>query len=154
MGFFDFLFKKPKDEFDSPYLNGNNRNSNAGYDSYNAQYVNDANGAYQQNAAWQNNNAYVNPQNSMNRFVFRVDDVFTIRGRGTVVTGEVTYGTISVGDTVNVCRMNVAKMSTTVGGIEAFRKLLNTASQGDHVGILLGNNVTSNEVKSGDELRA
>ena len=66
-------------------------------------------------------------------FEMYVEDVFSISGRGTVVTGRVNKGTLRVGDTVLV---NGA-VEAQVAGIEAFRKVLDVASEGDNVGIVL-----------------
>jgi translation elongation factor EF-Tu-like GTPase len=68
------------------------------------------------------------------RAVFRltVDDVFSIRGRGTVVTGEVELGSVRVGDEVRIDGGGAVRLD----GIEAFRKVLNEAQAGDNVGLL------------------
>lgn len=80
-------------------------------------------------------------------FLFTVEDVFTITGRGTVVTGRVQSGTISVGDKVLI---NGA-LETEVTGIEMFRKILDTASQGDNCGILL-RGISRDQISQGDTL--
>lgn len=64
---------------------------------------------------------------------FVIEDVFTITGRGTVVTGTVTKGSFSVGD-----KVTVNGIETTITGIEQFRKKLDTVNAGDNAGILLG----------------
>jgi elongation factor Tu len=87
-----------------------------------------------------------------NSFMLTVEDVFSISGRGTVVTGVVTYGSISVGDVVSIHRTNGMISSTTVAGIEAFRKLLDTANAGENVGILL-RGIDKSDVERGDILR-
>jgi translation elongation factor EF-Tu-like GTPase len=83
--------------------------------------------------------------------VFRltVDDVFFIRGRGTVVTGRVELGSIRVGDTVQV---NLGP-PVRVDGIEAFRKRLDEATEGENVGLLLMS-LTKDDVNRGDAISA
>jgi hypothetical protein len=80
-------------------------------------------------------------------FRMTVDDVFSIRGRGTVVTGQIEDGTLAVGDEVLI---NGARQ-VRVDGIEAFRKTLKQASAGDNVGILL-HELDRNDVKRDDVL--
>ena len=70
-------------------------------------------------------------------FLMPVEDVFSITGRGTVATGRVERGVIKVGDGVDIVGMQEEKMSSTVTGIEMFRKLLDQAQAGDNAGILL-----------------
>lgn len=85
-------------------------------------------------------------------FKITIEDVFTITGRGTVIVGKIQSGTISVGDSVRVLdRSGSQKQIVTVTGIEMFRKLLNTASAGDNVGLLL-QNVKRTDVMKGDML--
>lgn len=69
-------------------------------------------------------------------FMFTVADTFTVKGRGTVVTGVIESGTININDKVT---LNGAKCQReyVVGGIESFRKLLDSAGMGDNVGLLL-----------------
>jgi len=66
-----------------------------------------------------------------------IEDVFSITGRGTVVTGRVERGVLNVGDVIDIIGMREEKQSTTVTGIEMFRKLLDRAQAGDNAGILL-----------------
>lgn len=81
--------------------------------------------------------------------MFKVEDVFTITGRGTVVTGKVEKGILKIGDSVNVTDKNgVHKYVCTITGIECFRKLLNSCSEGDSVGLLL-KDVQRNQIASG-----
>jgi len=69
-------------------------------------------------------------------FLMPIEDVFSITGRGTVVTGRIEQGKVSVQDTVEIVGLtNTA--STTVTGVEMFRKLLDDAQAGDNVGVLL-----------------
>ncbi|MGB1100740.1 MAG: elongation factor Tu [Flavobacteriales bacterium] len=70
-------------------------------------------------------------------FLMPIEDVFSITGRGTVVTGRVERGQLTVGDTIDIIGMQEEKQSTTVTGIEMFRKLLDHAEAGDNAGILL-----------------
>ena len=70
-------------------------------------------------------------------FLMPVEDVFTITGRGTVATGRVERGTIKVGEVVEIVGLSEEKSSTTVTGLEMFRKLLDFAEAGDNVGALL-----------------
>jgi elongation factor Tu len=78
------------------------------------------------------------PERDIDRpFLMPVEDVFSITGRGTVATGRVERGSIKVGDAVDIVGMQEEKMSSTVTGVEMFRKLLNAAEAGDNAGILL-----------------
>jgi elongation factor Tu len=70
-------------------------------------------------------------------FLMPIEDVFTITGRGTVVTGRVERGQLKVNDEVEIVGIKEAKQTTTVTGIEMFRKLLDTADAGENVGLLL-----------------
>jgi elongation factor Tu len=87
----------------------------------------------------------------MLRTVFRmtVEDVFFIRGRGTVVTGQVEQGSVRVGDEVRVGD----RRSARVDGIEAFRKLLDEAGEGDNIGLLL-KALDRDDVARGDVITA
>lgn len=69
-------------------------------------------------------------------FVFQVEDVFTITGRGTVVTGKVLKGRVDINDMVTIKETGV---STVITGIEQFRKTLNYAQEGDNAGLLIDN---------------
>ena len=66
-----------------------------------------------------------------------IEDVFTITGRGTVVTGRIERGVVKVNEEVEIVGIKPGKMTTTVTGIEMFRKLLDTGEAGENVGILL-----------------
>ncbi len=79
-----------------------------------------------------------------------VEDVFSIRGRGTVVTGKVEAGSLKVGDEI-VIRGRGADKTAVVTGIEMFRKVRDQASAGDMVGVLL-KDVAREDVQRGDEL--
>ncbi|GAB2632352.1 elongation factor Tu [Kribbella swartbergensis] len=70
-------------------------------------------------------------------FLMPVEDVFTITGRGTVVTGRIERGVVKVNETVDIVGIRPEKQSTTVTGIEMFRKLLDEGQAGENVGLLL-----------------
>src|SRR5690606_16437896 len=70
-------------------------------------------------------------------FLMPIEDVFSITGRGTVVTGRVERGVLKVGDQIDIIGMREEKQTTTVTGIEMFRKLLDQAQAGDNAGVLL-----------------
>jgi elongation factor Tu len=70
-------------------------------------------------------------------FLMPVEDVFTITGRGTVVTGRVERGIVRVADEVEIVGIRPNSTKTTVAGVEMFRKLLDRAQPGDNVGLLL-----------------
>ena len=70
-------------------------------------------------------------------FLMPIEDVFTITGRGTVVTGKVERGTINVNSEVEIVGIKPKSFKTTVTGIEMFRKLLDSAQAGDNAGLLL-----------------
>ncbi|ALB01259.1 elongation factor Tu [Francisella persica ATCC VR-331] len=69
-------------------------------------------------------------------FILPIEDVFSISGRGTVVTGRIERGVINVGDEVEVVGIRPTQ-KTTVTGVEMFRKLLDRGEAGDNVGILV-----------------
>ena len=83
-------------------------------------------------------------------FRMTVQDVFSIRGRGTVVTGQIESGTLTVGDEISFRRSDSLK-KTVVSGIEAFRKQLQQARAGDNVGLLL-RDVDKPDIQRGDVL--
>src|SRR5467141_1331708 len=70
-------------------------------------------------------------------FLMPVEDVFTITGRGTVVTGRIERGVLKVNETVDIVGIHPEKQTTTVTGIEMFRKLLDEGRAGENVGLLL-----------------
>ena len=80
-------------------------------------------------------------------FLMPIEDVFTITGRGTVVTGRVDRGTIKVGETIEIIGIRPTR-SAVVTGVEMFRKLLDYAQAGDNVGLLL-RGVARDEVQRG-----
>ncbi len=69
-------------------------------------------------------------------FLMPVEDVFSISGRGTVVTGRIERGIVKVGETIEIVGIRDTK-ATTVTGVEMFRKLLDQGMAGDNVGLLL-----------------
>ncbi len=85
-------------------------------------------------------------------FLMPIEDVFSITGRGTVVTGRIEQGKVSVGDTVAIVGLGETA-STTVTGVEMFRKLLDDAQAGDNVGVLL-RGTKKEEVERGQVLAA
>ncbi|MEU4648821.1 elongation factor Tu [Nocardia fluminea] len=70
-------------------------------------------------------------------FLMPVEDVFTITGRGTVVTGRVERGIVNVNEEVEIVGIKEKSTKTTVTGIEMFRKLLDQGQAGDNVGLLV-----------------
>ncbi|RZS37190.1 translation elongation factor 1A (EF-1A/EF-Tu) [Herbihabitans rhizosphaerae] len=70
-------------------------------------------------------------------FLMPIEDVFTITGRGTVVTGRVERGVVNVNEEVEIVGIKDKSQKTTVTGVEMFRKLLDTGQAGDNVGLLL-----------------
>jgi translation elongation factor EF-Tu-like GTPase len=82
-------------------------------------------------------------------FRMPVQDVFSIQGRGTVVTGQIEAGTVRVGMPVNVVRDGGLAFTTKVTGVEMFRKVLDSATAGDNVGLLLAH-LTREQLHQGD----
>ncbi|HTW19753.1 MAG TPA: elongation factor Tu [Mycobacteriales bacterium] len=70
-------------------------------------------------------------------FLMPIEDVFTITGRGTVVTGRIERGVVKVNEAVDIVGIHPEKQSTTVTGVEMFRKLLDEGQAGENVGLLL-----------------
>ena len=70
-------------------------------------------------------------------FLMPIEDVFSITGRGTVVTGRIERGQINVSESVDIVGIKEEKQTTTVTGVEMFRKLLDQGQAGDNVGLLL-----------------
>ncbi|GAB4581453.1 MAG: elongation factor Tu [Anaerolineales bacterium] len=70
-------------------------------------------------------------------FMMPVEDVFSIKGRGTVVTGRVDRGVIKVGEAVDIVGLRDKKLTSTVTGVEMFHKLLPQGQAGDNLGLLL-----------------
>jgi len=70
-------------------------------------------------------------------FLMPVEDVFTITGRGTVITGRIERGIVKVGEEVEILGIRDSSQKTTVTGVEMFRKLLDEGQAGENVGLLL-----------------
>ncbi|WBQ03130.1 EF-Tu/IF-2/RF-3 family GTPase [Kribbella sp. CA-293567] len=83
------------------------------------------------------------------QFTLPVEDVFAITGRGTIVTGRITSGTVRTGDQVLIMRAGQPVATTRVTAIEAFRKTLTAASAGENVGLLL-EGIDKSQVLAGD----
>lgn len=93
------------------------------------------------------------PQREVDKpFLMPIEDVFSISGRGTVVTGRVEKGVIKVGDSVEIVGIRPT-MTSTCTGVEMFRKLLDQGEAGDNVGVLL-RGVKREEVERGQVLAA
>ena len=91
------------------------------------------------------------PERDNNKpFLMSIEDVFTITGRGTVVTGRVERGQLKLNDTVEIVGIRPTK-STVVTGIEMFRKQLDYAEAGDNAGVLL-RGISREEVERGQVL--
>jgi elongation factor Tu len=81
-------------------------------------------------------------------FLMPVEDVFTITGRGTVATGRIETGVINSGEAVDILGMGDVKLSSTVTGVEMFRKILDRGEAGDNVGLLL-RGIEKSQIKRG-----
>jgi elongation factor Tu len=81
-------------------------------------------------------------------FLLPVEDVFSITGRGTVATGRIERGVINSGDPVEIIGLGVEKMTSTVTGVEMFRKILDRGEAGENVGLLL-RGVEKTDIKRG-----
>ncbi|MCR4425434.1 MAG: elongation factor Tu [Firmicutes bacterium] len=84
-------------------------------------------------------------------FLMPIEDVFTITGRGTVVTGRVERGMVKVGDEVQIVGLTPETRKTVVTGVEMFRKILDQGQAGDNIGCLL-RGVDKDEVERGQVL--
>lgn len=96
----------------------------------------------------------LDPQHLLQRaggFRLTVSDVFSIKGRGTVVTGLVESGTVTKGSTIRLTRADGGSRDVEVGDVEMYRKLADSASAGDNVGLLL-KGVAREDVSGGDVL--
>jgi len=85
-------------------------------------------------------------------FLMAIEDVFSIKGRGTVVTGRIERGVVNVGDNVEIIGFTETR-KTVVTGVEMFRKLLDSGQAGDNVGCLL-RGIAKDEVERGQVLAA
>jgi elongation factor Tu len=89
------------------------------------------------------------PERDYNKpFLMPVEDVFSIKGRGTVVTGRVERGTLKKGEEIEIIGLREESMRTVVTGIEMFHQELDQAQAGDNAGILL-RGTTREEVERG-----
>ena len=84
-------------------------------------------------------------------FLMPVEDIFSITGRGTVVTGRIERGIVKVGDEIEIVGMQDAARKSVVTGVEMFRKLLDEGQAGDNVGALL-RGIDKDEVERGQVL--
>ena len=84
-------------------------------------------------------------------FLMPVEDVFSIKGRGTVVTGRIERGVVKVGDAIEIVGFTEQPRTVTVTGVEMFQKTLDSGEAGDNVGTLL-RGVERNEVERGQVL--
>lgn len=84
-------------------------------------------------------------------FLLAIEDIFSITGRGTVVTGRVERGKIKIGDPVEIVGMNSDTRKTVATGLEMFRKTLDESQAGDNIGVLL-RGVDKTEVERGQVL--
>ncbi len=81
-------------------------------------------------------------------FLMPIEDVFSITGRGTVATGRIEMGVANTGDSVDIIGMGAEKLTSTVTGVEMFRKILDRGEAGDNVGILL-RGIAKEDIKRG-----
>ena len=81
-------------------------------------------------------------------FLMSVEDVFSITGRGTVATGAIETGIVNTGDAVDIVGLSEEKMSSTVTGVEMFRKILDEGRAGENVGLLL-RGIEKEQIKRG-----
>jgi elongation factor Tu len=89
------------------------------------------------------------PQRPIDKpFLMPIEDIFTITGRGTVVTGRVDRGIVKLGDEVEIVGMRPDIKKTVVTGIEMFRKTLDQGMAGDNIGVLL-RGIDKDEVERG-----
>jgi elongation factor Tu len=86
-------------------------------------------------------------------FLMPVEDVFSIKGRGTVVTGRVERGKVKVNETMEIVGIREKTTSTVVTGVEMFRKLLDEGQAGDNVGLLL-RGIEKDDVERGQVVAA
>ena len=78
------------------------------------------------------------PQRDIDKpFLMHIEDVFTITGRGTVATGRIETGIANTGDAVEIIGMGADKLTSTITGVEMFKKILDRGEAGDNVGLLL-----------------
>jgi elongation factor Tu len=99
--------------------------------------------------------AYIElPPRDMDKpFLMPVEDVFSITGRGTVATGRIETGVINTGDAVDIVGLGDEKLTSTVTGVEMFRKILDRGEAGDNTGILL-RGIAKEDIRRGMVLAA
>jgi elongation factor Tu len=96
---------------------------------------------------------FIIPDRALDKpFLMPIEDVFSISGRGTVVTGAIAQGKIKVGDNVEIVGIKPTQ-TTTVTGVEMFNKLLDSGQAGDNIGALL-RGIEKNQVERGQVLAA
>ncbi len=96
---------------------------------------------------------FVIPERALDKpFLMPIEDVFSISGRGTVVTGAIAQGKVKVGDTVEIVGIKPTQ-TTVVTGVEMFNKLLDNGQAGDNIGALL-RGIEKNQVERGQVLAA
>ena len=81
-------------------------------------------------------------------FLMPVEDVFSITGRGTVATGRIETGIANTGDIIDIIGMGAEKLTSTITGVEMFRKILDRGEAGDNVGLLL-RGIAKEDIKRG-----
>lgn len=92
------------------------------------------------------------PERPIDRpFLMPIEDVFSISGRGTVVTGRVEQGIVKVGEELEIVGLRPDNLKTTCTGVEMFRKLLEQGQAGDNVGVLL-RGIDKDDVERGQVL--
>ncbi len=88
------------------------------------------------------------PKRDLNKpFLLSIEDIFSITGRGTVVTGKIERGIIKLGDNISILGFNSTKTATVIG-LEMFQKVLTVAEAGDNIGVLL-RGIQKEEVRRG-----
>lgn len=94
---------------------------------------------------------WLNSLNAASSADFRltIEDVFSIKGRGTVVTGRVESGVLAKGQRVQIGMVGGPTIESTVTAIEMFRKVKNTAQAGENVGLLLEKGIEKDQVQRG-----
>ncbi len=88
------------------------------------------------------------PRDTDKPFLMPIEDVFSITGRGTVATGRIEAGIVKTGEAVDIIGLGAEKLSSTITGVEMFRKILDEGEAGDNVGLLL-RGIDKNEIKRG-----
>jgi elongation factor Tu len=89
------------------------------------------------------------PQREVDKpFLVSVEDVFSIKGRGTVATGRIERGVVKVGDAAEIVGLRKENKSTTITGVEMFNKTLDQGQAGDNVGVLL-RGIEKNDIERG-----